>query len=323
MTSNIRKNRNTGRGMMENDTRETAIAEALAMLGAFASVGATVFDLTLTNIKEDERGRQEVRGYEENQSLAQLRRAMPRLIADATRQQNNNIIRPHNPTGVAIIQLDDLDTAKIERLAAHSFMVIRTSPDNHQAWLAVKDAPAEKEAAKDFARRLRKGSGADRTASGATRIAGGFNFKLKYAPAFSRVEITYTKPGYMTSCGALERAGLVAPREEPRPPLPAHTRPMTPSGRPSRKKWPSYAFCVQHAPLSHGEDRPDISRADFTWCRTAIEWGWSKEDTASRLMELSSKAKENGERYAILTATNAAASVERQPYRERSTPRPA
>jgi hypothetical protein len=309
--------------MMENDrTRETATAKALAMLDAFASVGVTVFELTLTNIKEDERGRQEVRGYEENQSLGELRRSMPRMIADATRKQNNNIIRPHNPPGVTVIQLDDLDSNKVERLTEHSFMVICTSPGNHQAWIAVNDAPAEKEAAKDFVRRLKKRSDADATSSGATRIAGGFNFKLKYAPAFPRIEITHTNPGYVTSCAALEQSGLVAPREEPRPPLPAYTRPTTSSGRPSRKKWPSYAFCVQHAPITHGEDRPDISRADFTWCRTAIEWGWSKEDTANRLTELSSKAKDNWA-YAILTATNAAASVERHPYRDRSTPRPA
>ena len=57
--------------------------------------------------------------------------------------------------------------------------------------------------------------------------------------------------------------------------------------------------------------------------RTAIEWGWGVQDTARRLMELSDKARENGEHYAVLTATNAAASVERQPYREKSTPRPA
>lgn len=308
---------------MENTrTTETATAKALAMLDAFASVGVSVFDLTLTNIKEDKRGRQEVRGYEKNQSLAEIRRSMPRLMANAARQQNNIIIRPHNPPGVAVIQLDDLDTGKIGRLAQHSFMVICTSPGNHQAWIAVNDAPPEEEAAKDFVRRLKKGTDADATASGATRIAGGLNFKLKYAPAFSRVEITHTKPGYVTSCAALEQAGLVAPREELRPPLPAYTRPVTPNGRPSRKKWPSYAFCIQHAPMTHAQDRPDISRADFTWCRTAIEWGWSKEDTANRLMELSSKAKNNWA-YAILTATNAGASVERQPSRERSTPRPA
>jgi hypothetical protein len=45
-------------------------------------------------------------------------------------------------------------------------------------------------------------------------------------------------------------------------------------------------------------------------------------EIASRLMELSSKARENGERYAKLTAERAAASVDRQPYRETSTPRP-
>jgi hypothetical protein len=249
-------------------------------------------------------------------------------MANAPSRQNNVIIRPHDPPGVAVVQLDDLDNAGAARLSVHSFMVIRTSPGkdgtgNYQAWVAVKDAPADKEAGKDFERRLRKGAGADRTASGATRIAGSVNFKNKYAPEFPRIEITQMNAGKLTSCAALEMAGLVAPREEPRPPLPAYTRPMTPSGRPSRKKWPSYAFCVQHAPMSHGEDRPDISRADFTWCRTAIEWGWSKEDTARRLMELSEKAKENGERYAILTATNAASSVERQPYRDRSIPRPA
>src|SRR5579872_496767 len=114
---------------MESDsTKETPVAKAFAMLDAFASIGVTVFDLTLTNIKEDKNGRQEVRGYQENQTLAELRCAMPRLMADATRQQNNTIIRPHNPPGVTVIQLDDLDTGKIERLAEHAFMVICTSP---------------------------------------------------------------------------------------------------------------------------------------------------------------------------------------------------
>jgi hypothetical protein len=255
---------------------------------------------------------------------------MPYLMANAPKRQNNIIIRPHDPQGVAVVPLDDLDSPKVSRLAPHSFMIIRTSPGkdgagNYQAWVAVKDAPADKEAGKDFERRLRKGAGADRTASGATRIAGSINFKLKYATlsAFSVIEITAAAAGRMVSVGELERAGLVAPREEPRPALQAYARPITPSGRPSRKKWPSYTFCLQHAPMANGEDRPDTSRADFTWCRTAIEWGWSIQDTANRLMELSSKARQNGERYAMLTATNAAASVERQPYRERSAPRPA
>ena len=217
------------------------------MLDAFASVGVTIFDLTFTNIKEDTRGRQEVRGHDENQSLAEVRRSMPRLMANAPRQQNNIIIRPHNPPGVAVVQLDDLDSAKADRVTPHAFMVIRTSKGKTAPAIIRHGLPSmthrqEKEAAKDFARRLRKGAGADRTASGATRIAGSLNFKLQIRAAFPLIEITHMNPGNVTSCAALDLAGLVAAREEPRPPLPAYTRPVTPSGRPSRKKWPSYAL---------------------------------------------------------------------------------
>jgi RepB DNA-primase from phage plasmid len=55
------------------------------------------------------------------------------------------------------------------------FLTIETSPGNFPAWLAL---PGMED--KDFARRLRKGTGADTTASGATRVAGSVNFKDKY-----------------------------------------------------------------------------------------------------------------------------------------------
>lgn len=45
---------------------------------------------------------------------------------------------------------------------------------------------------------------------------------------------------------------------------------------------------------------------------TALDWGYSTDETANQLMQLSSKARENGERYATLTASNAAAAVERK-----------
>jgi len=44
----------------------------------------------------------------------------------------------------------------------------------------------------------------------------------------------------------------------------------------------------------------------------ACRRGHSIEKVASRLMELSSKAKENGQHYAQLTAENAMAAMERQ-----------
>jgi hypothetical protein len=48
---------------------------------------------------------------------------------------------------------------------------------------------------------------------------------------------------------------------------------------------------------------------------TAIDWGWSIDDTAARLVEVSEKARERvrlkDEGYALITAQNAAAAVER------------
>ena len=51
----------------------------------------------------------------------------------------------------------------------------------------------------DFARRLRKGAGADLAASGATRVSGSLNFKEKYAPAFPRVETVHASPGLVVT----------------------------------------------------------------------------------------------------------------------------
>ena len=114
----------------------------------------------------------------------------------------------------------------------------------------------------------------------------------------------------MTSPGHLEALGLVAPPEA----APATGHRVSPKN-PSTKHWLSYQRCVQGAPLNREKTSPDISRADFTWCMTTISWGHTIEATAAQLMEESAKARENGERYALLTAQNAAAAVDR---RERS-----
>jgi hypothetical protein len=60
---------------------------------------------------------------------------------------------------------------------------------------------------------------------------------------------------------------------------------------------------------------PDRSLADFMWCKWAVERGWSIEDIAAKLPEVSEKARERARRgdegYAVLTARNAVAAVER------------
>jgi RepB DNA-primase from phage plasmid len=284
----------------------TATAKALAMLSAFASVDARAFNLTLTDID----GNKMPGGYKPNRGLEEMRRTIGRILQSAERTRHNVIIRPRSSTAT-LIQLDDLDLAKAERIAPLAFIVFKTSPGNGQAWVAV-----EKGAPEDFGRRLRKGIGADLTASGSTRIAGSRNFKSKYSPIFPTVEITHARAGNIASMAALEQAGFVAPRprEEPRPARePDH----------SPRRWPSYALCIQGAPPAQGDpERIDVSRADFTWCRTAYQWGHSIEAIEAQLAELSSAAKKDGPRYVQLTVTRAAASVDRERQAVKSTARP-
>jgi hypothetical protein len=64
--------------------------------------------------------------------------------------------------------------------------------------------------------------------------------------------------------------------------------------------------------MKHGENKPDISRADFFFAMLCSQRNWGVDEIADRLMEVSSKAQENGPQYARLTAENATAATERQ-----------
>jgi hypothetical protein len=295
----------------ETATGKSDTSRALAMLNAFASVRVTAFDVTSTSIDEQKTG------FHANRSVEELRRSITRRLETATRLKENLIIRPRSTTAT-VIQLDDLNWEKADQIAPHAFMVICTSPGNHQAWIAVTDAPAEPEAAKDFKRRLRKGAGADKTATGATRIAGSLNFKTKYAPTFPQVEITHTNAGNVTSCATLENAGLVAP-VEPQPPA-SVPRPISTPKPPAARRWPDYQQALRGAPLKPDGTGPDRSLADFMFCKWAVERGWSIEATAEKLAEVSPKAQERirlkeDHGYTFLTARNAAGAMERERQR--------
>jgi hypothetical protein len=283
---------------MTTGSRNSTHNAARDMLETFASVGADAFDLTVTT-----RHGEKVR-FRRSVSLADLCSAVPTQLDEATRLEHNVIVRPHGP-GVVFIQLDDLSHARSERVRPAAFLGLETSPQNYQAWIALRQADH------DFARRLRKGARADAAASGATRIAGSFNFKDKYAPDFPRVEIAYSAASLISGKDKLVQLGVVAKTDHgPGPPtVSPHVRHY-----PTPTRWPSYRRCIEGAPPTHDGTRPDISRADFTWCLIAIDWGWSIEDTAARLMEESPKARENGERYAQLTSKRAAAAIEHRRF---------
>jgi hypothetical protein len=273
-----------------------SLTEALRMLDAFASVGAHRFDVTFLDIDGQKRG------FRAKQSLMQLRNSLRMLLPGLTERHNSLVVRPH-PGDAALVQLDDLDGAALERLNDVAFLTLATSPRNHQAWVAVCGvAPAD---ARDLGRRLRKGTGADLSASGATRVAGTVNYKRKYEPEFPTVTVLSATPGRMVTPETLEQLGLLARQDV------AQATPLRVSSTGGRS-WPDYQRCVNGAPLNHGKSSPDISRADFFWCLMAAQRGWGEEEIAARLMELSGKARENGEAYARLTAQNATAACARQ-----------
>jgi hypothetical protein len=268
--------------------------QAWRMLDLFAGLDVHTFDLTLTDIDGHKQG------FHPAQSVETLRRWMPSLLRSAIQYRQNLIVRPKR-TAAALVQLDDLGGAMLARVRNAAFLILMTSGGNHQAWVAVQ------ECGPDFARRLRKGSGADPSASGAARVAGSVNFKRKYAPAFPTVQILEATPQRTITRGELEAFGLVA---APEPVSAICAGRADPHRRP--KAWPSYERCLQNAPPTHLGDRPDVSRADFTFCLLAIDWGWSLAETCERLLEKSSKARENGEGYAWLTTQHAAAAVDRR-----------
>ena len=103
-------------------------------------------------------------------------------------------------------------------------------------------------------RRLWKRTGADPTASGATRIAGAANYKRKYEPHYPIVQIVDVRPGHIVTAAELEALQLVAAKEvvKERGTVPVSRRP---------RKWPSYKWCLDRAPKAH-KSKPASGRED-------------------------------------------------------------
>jgi len=297
-------------------TGSTAQSEAQRMLEAFTGVGADRFHVTFTNLREEEteifRNRT-VPSMRYNLAGWMKRAAILKPITfPATKTEpeetilagENLIVRPYTPPAVVLAQLDDLEQKQLERVRPVAFLTLQTSPGNYQAWVAVEGGDRE------FTSRLKRGMEADRYVSGAVRLAGTANYKRKYKADFPTVAIEELHPGLKATKEQLENMGLVAP-----PPtkieLPASS--LRCSDEPRRKAWPSYERCLTDAPESNSGGKKRTS-ADFTfWCIAIDLFKRTPEETAARLMEVSEKARQNGEAYAIGQATRAAERVAANP----------
>ncbi len=287
------------------------IKEAERMLDLFTSVGARSFVVTKTDVEQK-------LIWGKTYSALELRDKLPAMVRTAAARKphklpsgevmagENLIVRP---TGhVVFVQLDDLNPGQLDRIRPASFLIHATSPGNYQAWIAASDIA--KTESKEFIRRVRKAVGdADKSASGATRMAGTENWKEKNLPLPPMVSIVYGVPGRVMTPDQLEQLGLIA--------LPEAAKACTPIRVSSSRSWPDYERCVQGAPLNHAGTAVDVSRADYFWCLMSAQRNHSIE-IATRLMDLSTKAKENGEAYARLTAENAAAAVNANQRRGRA-----
>jgi hypothetical protein len=293
------------------------------MIDTFASVGASKIHVTKTDINGNVQ-------WGKSYSPEDLRKVLPAMMRVAGRLEEcdildkkgnvigearaggNLMVRPMSDTA-AFIQLDDLTEVNLERVSPAAFLTVRTSPGNHQAWIAVPSFAHDQDR-KDFTRRVKKQVTADSSATGSVRLAGTSNFKAKYADNFPKVAIIDAAPGRITTPEALESLGLVAPPE----PAPTVFRLKT-SRNDSRlgtdRSWPDYQRCVAGAPPNKEGNGPNRSFADFFFCLMAAQRGHGIEETANKLLEVSAKAQENARRhdegYALITAQNAAAAAER------------
>jgi hypothetical protein len=273
-------------------TGSVSSIEAKRMLDLYASAGATRLDVTWTTDWQHEGDaswaaiKKKKLRFRRGVSLHDFAEALPRILDAAERRRHNVIIRPDGDDRT-FIQLDDLTADKLPRIAPPVLLILQTSPASFQAWLALQGGED-----REFTRRLKDGTGADVNATGATRIAGSLNFKPEHAPDFPSVAIHVGQPGRMTSAAELEQLGLVAAkRPEPppyRPPAPLY-----------RSKMPSYAICLDRAPLAPSGDGPDRSKADLSFAMTAFQWGNDPRDIERALMdEPESKSHQRGEKFA-------------------------
>jgi DNA invertase Pin-like site-specific DNA recombinase len=309
----------SGAGKKEGDDM-AAIDEAQRMLNVFVSVGAQSFLLTKLDLFQE-------KIWAKSYTAAELRDALPAIIRTAEIRKpvvvfegnimlagENVIIRPSG-ANVTFVQLDDLTADQLARVTAASFAIIETSPRNYQAWMAVSDKPHDKEVEKDLIRRVRKAVGEfDKSASGATRLAGSSNYKVKYGPDFPVVIMTHAAPGRVMTQEELSRLGLLVAAEPVKVPLS-----FAPAGAGSRP-WPSYEICLQRAP-KRKDGNPDRSRADMSFCLTSITGGRTADETAAKLLEVSDRARErlrSDPGYARITAENAAKFVAQNYGKSRS-----
>lgn len=296
-------------------TSEQGMAElspldsAKLMVAVFGSVNRESFDLTLTDEQKS------VIEYAPALGAKELIERLPNVLEQAEEKELNVIIRPRpDDCKPILVQLDDLDSSEMAKVRPEAFLTLNTSFNNYQCWLAIDEL--EKDSVSEFRRRLIASIGADLGANGAVRLAGSLNVKPQYKRSdggYPRVKLIEVIGGLLTTPEQLEGIGLLYHS----PPCVSSSGVSSGQGsvigdrysKSEPKQWPSYERVFAGA-YNTKSGKPDVSRVDFCWARTALQWGWGENAVIAKLIELSPKARRRREEYAVRTVQRAARSLQ-------------
>ncbi len=154
---------------MEDKTRK-------AVSAYIYSIAATSYEMAFIHADE-EAGKAKVR-------LTYLPDQLLKAVGYMKKMNMDNYHIYCRPSGFQYILLDDIDPTRLDELnELKPCLIIETSPNNYQAWLKLKDCPADYEAALNITRTLQVKFNTDKAAVSPKqvgRLPGYTNRKLKY-----------------------------------------------------------------------------------------------------------------------------------------------
>jgi hypothetical protein len=256
---------------------------------AFLSVGASIDQALLKNDQTKEI-------QERHISVEEFARSLPKTIAFAEEKGRSLIARVRGP----VLQIDDCDSNTASLLHPFAFLTVETSERNYQCWLAFRDEEDKEEAGERLFRGLREllPTKANPGAGGAMRWPGSINFKPERNGW--RVRVHSADLGRFVTPSELDDAGLLA---DLRPEPERRTIPDSLRG----DWWPDWERCLADKLEEAKEKKLDReshrSEADAAFVYLCLRYGHSEESIQAKLLEVSPRAQESGEKYAERTVT--------------------
>lgn len=187
-----------------DDRPDSPLEEAQCMVALFLSVDRAAFDLVLAD--KGEHAVEEIRDLEADSLFERL----PGLLVRADLDALNLMIRPRPwPAAhpVALLRLDELNAARMERVRPFSFLVLATGPDLYQCWLAVAKGDSRSAALWRRIGVTPRIGGADPVRLSGSRIVGSMASSVDGDA--ERVLLVEGSPGLVTPLWELEEKGLL------------------------------------------------------------------------------------------------------------------